>query len=517
MSLLSNTFAIFILLSLFVYYLCPKKFQWICLLCSSAVFYAFSGIGNFLFITGSSLVTFIAASAVSHLNESLVQKKALVDKETFKNMKKQTQNKKRLVLVGMLFLNIGILFYLKYWRVLIGSKTLLLPLGISYYTLQAIGYFMDVYNSKIERETNFARFFLFISFFPQLIMGPINRYGIQGKQLKEEHEFDFENIKHGVMLILFGAMKKYVVANLLVTRISSILDKNYEGIPGCVILFAILMYSLYQYADFSGGIDMFLGVAELFGIKMQPNFKQPYFSVSIANFWQRWHISLGQWMRDYVFYPLALTEGMSRLGKWCTNHFGKHFGRVLPACIANIVVFMLVGVWHGPELHFFVWGLYNGLLIALSDILKPAFKKLNGFFHINENAKWFHIFRIVRTFILVNIGWYFDRIADVRQSFIYLKDTFVNFGNPLLLASKEYLRAFLGPISNFESHIILVFIGAFIIFVVSLLKENKIDVYTAIQKKNIAFRWGAYYVLLIIIILSFTFSSGDAGFMYAQY
>lgn len=517
MSLLSNTFAIFLIATLAVYYLCPKKFQWGCLLVASVIFYAFSGIGNFVFIIVTSLITFFAAKIVSVMNDSLKIKKNLVEKDEFKLLKQRTLYKKRIVLIGMLFINIGILFYLKYWRILIGSKTLLLPLGISYYTLQAIGYFMDVYNSKIEKETNFAKFFLFISFFPQLIMGPINRYGIQGLQLKAKHEFDFENIKRGTLLILFGAMKKYVVADLLVTKISPILDKGYNGIPGCVILFAILMYALYQYADFSGGIDMFLGISELFGIKMQPNFKQPYFSVSIANFWQRWHISLGQWMRDYVFYPLAFTKSIGNLGKWCSCHLGKHFGRVIPACFANIVVFMLVGVWHGPELHFFVWGLYNGLLIGFSDILKPLFKKMNTALHINEKAKWFHVFRIIRTFILVNIGWYFDRIADLKKSFIYLKDTFVNFGNPMLLASKEYLRDVLGSISNFESHIIMVVIGTVIIFIVSLLKENKVDVYAAIQKKNIAVRWSSYYVLLILVILSFTFSSGDTGFMYAQY
>ena len=128
-----------------------------------------------------------------------------------------------------------------------------------------------------------------------------------------------------------------------------------------------------------------------------------------------------------------------------------------------------------------------------------------------------HVFRIVRTFILVNIGWYFDRIVDVKQSFVYLKDTFCNFGNPMILTSQKYLKDILGSIKNFQSHIILIALGTFIIFIVSLLKENKVDVYAAIQKKNIVIRWGVYYVLMILVILSFTFSSGDAGFMYAQY
>ena len=484
MTLLSNTFAIFLLATLAVYYLCPKRFQWICLLAANTVFYCYSGIANIIFILTNSLITFFAAKLVSDMNTSLKEKKAVVSKDEFKVLKTKNRNKKRLVLVGMLLLNVGVLFYLKYWRVLIGSKTLILPLGISYYTLQAISYFMDVYNSKIDKESNFAKFFLFISFFPQLIMGPINRYGNQGEQLKTPHDFDFENIKHGVMLILYGALKKYLVANMLFPRINSILDPYYENLPGCVILFGILLYAIYQYADFSGGIDMFLGVAELFGIKMQPNFKQPYFSTSIANFWQRWHISLGQWMRDYVFYPFALTKAMQNFSKWCGSHLGKHFARVLPACIANILVFMLVGVW---------------------------------LLQINEKSKGWHVFRIIRTFILVNIGWYFDRIVDVKQSFIYLKNTFTNFGNPMLLASQSYMRDIMGRISNFESQIACVLIGCAFMLVVSILKERKVDVYAAIQKKNIAFRWSAYYVMLILVILSFTFSAGDAGFMYAQY
>ena len=517
MPLLSNTFAIFLLATLFVYYSCPKKFQWICLLAANTVFYLYSGIGNVFFIVASALITFFSAKVVSDMNTALKSRKNEVSKEEFKILKKKTQHKKRIVLVIMLLLNIGVLFYLKYWRVLIGAKTLLLPLGISYYTLQAISYFMDVYNAKIEKETNFAKFLLFISFFPQLIMGPINRYGNQGVQLKSEHAFDFENIKRGVMLILYGGLKKYLIADMLYTRIGSILDPYYENLPGCVIAFGILMYSFYQYADFSGGIDMFLGIAELFGIKMQPNFKQPYFSTSIANFWQRWHISLGQWMRDYVFYPFALTTSMQNVGKWCTKHLGKHFGRVIPACIANIVVFMLVGIWHGPELHFFVWGLYNGLLIALSDILKPAFEAINTRLKINTKSKGWKVFQIVRTFFLVNIGWYFDRIVNVKQSFVYLKNTFIHFGNPKILASQSYMRDIMGRISNFESQIICVAMGCIIMFIVSIMKENKIDVYASIQKKNIAVRWLAYYIPLILIILSFTFSAGDAGFMYAQY
>ncbi|MBB5225268.1 MBOAT family protein [Treponema ruminis] len=517
MTFFSFTFAIFLLISLFVYYLVPKKFQWCILLLANTVFYAYSGIGNIIFILASSLITFFGAKIVSDMNAALKAKKADLSKDDFKIEKKRVQSKKRLVLVAMLVLNLGILLYLKYWRILAGSKTLLLPLGISYYTLSTIGYFMDIYNSKYEREHNFLKYFVFVSFFPQLILGPICRYNQSGFQFREERNFDFENIKHGFMMILYGSLKKYLVADLLVKHVGTIFDGVYTNYPGCVLVLGILMYSVYQYADFSGGTDLVLGIAELFGIKLPQNFKQPYFSTSLANFWQRWHITLGGWMRDYIFYPFALTKIMQNLSKWATNHLGKHFGRTLPACVANIIVFILVGVWHGPEFHFFVWGLYNGLVIAMSDILSPVFEKINEKLHVNDKSRGWHIFQIVRTFIIVNIGWYFDRIVDVPKAFAYLRNTFTHFGNPLMLASKDYVNQILGNISDFQSHIVLITLGSLIIFIVSLLKENKIDVYESIQKKNIAFRWAAYYVPLILIILSLSFSSGDTGFMYAQY
>ena len=517
MSFYSFSFAIFLLISLFVYYIVPKRFQWLILLAANTVFYAFSGIGNFIFILASSLITFFGAKIVSDMNASLKSKKSELSKDDFKAEKARTQTKKRIVLLVMLALNLGILIYLKYWRILIGAKTLLLPLGISYYTLSTIGYFMDIYNSKYARETNFLKYFVFVSFFPQLILGPIVRYNQSGIQLRQEHKFNFENIKHGFMLILYGSLKKYLVADLLVKHVSTIFDGVYTNYPGCVLVTGILMYAVYQYADFSGGTDLVLGIAELFGITLPQNFKQPYFSTSLANFWQRWHITLGGWMRDYIFYPFALTKPMQSLSKWCTAHLGKHFGRTLPACIANIIVFMLVGLWHGPELHFFIWGLYNGLIIALSDIFRPAFEKLNEKLHINAKSNAWHIFQIVRTFIIVNIGWYFDKIVDVPKAFAYLRNTFTHFGNPLMLASKDFMNQILGNISDFQSHIVLITLGSIIIFVISVLKENKIDVYGEIQKKNIIVRWGAYYILLTLVILSLSFNSGDTGFMYAQY
>lgn len=260
---------------------------------------------------------------------------------------------------------------------------------------------------------------------------------------------------------------------------------------------------------------MVMGVSKLFDIDMQPNFRQPYFSVSLADFWRRWHISLGLWMKDYVFYPFILSKPLSRLGSVCSKKLGPYLARTIPAGLANILIFLLVGIWHGPELHFVLWGLYNGLVIAVSDLLKPVFDKVSTRLKIQADSAAWKVWRIVRTFVVVNIGWYFDRIYDVRKSFRYLRNTFCNFRLHDILTRQTLKDVF--RLGNAESKLTLVAAGCMIIFIVSVLKEKNCDVYASLQRKNIAVRWGAYYLLAILVILSLTFAPGTQGFMYAYY
>ena len=359
MSLFSLQFVVLLGITLLVYYIAPKKYQWIALLAASMIFYVFSGVVNLLFIGITSLSTWIAGRMMFRftLEFKEAKKKEGISKEQKKELKAVLTRKKKRTLLLVLLINFGILAYLKYWQVLYDgiwqmlhpdrgavSLGLLLPLGLSFYTFQSMGYLIDQYRDSGEGEKNFFKFLLFVSFFPQLIQGPINRFG----QMKPQ-SFCWEKAKHALFLMLFGLLKKYAIADLLSGTVAAILDAPGSDMPGSVIVAGILMYSAQQYADFSGGIDLVLGIAELFGIEMMPNFRQPYFAVSLADFWRRWHISLGAWMRDYVFYPFALTKAMQRLGKWGIRNLGKHVGRVLPACIGNVLVFFIVGIWHGAE------------------------------------------------------------------------------------------------------------------------------------------------------------------------
>ena len=371
---------------------------------------------------------------------------------------------------------------------------------------------MDVYNEKYQAEKNFFKYFTFVSFFPQLVQGPINRFDSLGEQLFAKHEFQIEQLKRGLLQIAFGTLKKYAIANLTVEMVSLLLDKPERNYPGCVIVFGILLYSLQQYADFSGGIDMVLGIAKIFGIEMEPNFRQPYFAVSLADFWRRWHMSLGHWMRDYVFYPFALTKPIKRLGKFSSEKFGKHVGRVLPAALGNILVFFLVGLWHSSQWNYILWGLYNGIVIAISDFISPVYAWLNKTLRINTSSSVFRLFCIARTFVVVNIGWYFDRVESIEACMRYFKNTLFGFELHRFRTIRADVFINIPP----RTYTIVALAGI-IVLINSILCEQKKDVYEVLHQRNIVIRWGIYLLMIILIWMSFTCTNVSGGFMYANF
>ena len=491
MELYSLSFVLLVTVGLVLYYTVLRRCQWLCLLAISLVFFAASGWQGIFFLFFTALTVWGGGLWLARLDADCAARRKApgITKDEKKAVKAKTQRHKKCVV----------------------ALGLVMPLGISFYTFQAIGYLIDCFRGRHPAEKNPARFLLFISFFPQLIQGPINRYGAMEPQLTAAHSWEWERTKRALFVILFGAMKKYAIANLTAPTIAAILDRNDPTLAGSMALLAILLYSLQQYADFSGGIDMVLGVAQLFGIEMMPNFRQPYFSTSLGDFWRRWHISLGAWMRDYLFYPFALTKPMQRFGKWATGHWGKHFGRVLPAAVANLLVFAVVGIWHGPQAHYLVWGLYNGMVIALADLLEPAFKKMNTALHIPTESRTWHIFRILRTFVIVNIGWYFDRVG-LSLGAAYLRNTFVSFRPEALTAeAPAAFAAVTGPAWG------IVAISTVLVFVHSLIAELGREPYTEVQRLPLALRWGLYYLVMFLVTLSFICVTETSGFLYANF
>lgn len=520
MDLFSLQYILFILILAVVYYTVGKKKQWIVLLAASLLYYSVLSLGGILFLLVNAISTYLGAQLLFSLETSFAAKKKdpSLDRGARKALKTSVQKKKRVILVIVLLFHLLILARLKYWNEIFPSaKTLLLPLGISFYTFMSISYLADVYSGKYPAEKNFAKYLLYISWFPQIIQGPIGRFDAMAPQFEEKHTFSRNKTARALLLILFGLMKKYAISDMLSDDISALFDGPVDSLPGSVIVFGILLYSAQQYADFSGGIDIITGVSGIFGIELMPNFRQPYFSVSLGDFWRRWHISLGAFMRDYVFYPFALLKPMQRLGKWCTKHLGRHAGRVLPAGIANILVFLIVGLWHGAQIHYILWGLYNGVVIALSDLTQPIFQKLNRFFHFRTGSRGFHVFQIIRTFIIVNIGWYFDRIADFESCMTCFRNTLVHFA-PAEFFSSLSQELFTGskPVSVLGGFATAL-IGCIIVFTVSLQKEKGIDVSGAIiGQKNVLYM-SSVMILFLLILVSFLFTTSAGGFMYANF
>ena len=524
MNFYSIQFVTFLVIALLCYYKFLQKQQWICLLVVSAVFYYFTGIENFAFLLLTGFTTWMGAKKLGDYSADIAALRSdkTIEKEEKKVRKEAIVKKRRTVMWGVLLVNFGVLACLKYLEpileglgVLSGDSGLglVLPLGISFYTFQSIGYLLDIYYEKYNAEQNFAKYMLFVSWFPQMIQGPINRYDTLAPQFTELHVWDDERATKALYRLFYGLLKKYAIANIFAVAIANTFDTPAKDFAGVTVIFAILLYSAQQYADFSGGIDMVLGISELFDIRMAENFKQPYFSTSLADFWRRWHISLGKWMRDYVFYPFAVTKPMKNLGKKVNKKFGKHLGRVLPPAIGNILVFFIVGIWHGAEWHYVVWGLYNGFVIAMSDILEPVYDKMAVTLHVDRKAKWYHVFQIVRTFIVVNIGWYFDRITDVSVALYSIKKSLFDF--QMAMFAEEYPIIFGGV----KAHGVgLAYIVCLMVLFVSLLEENKISVREVLYKSPLVIRWCIYTVVIVIILFASTrVGSLAGGFMYANF
>jgi D-alanyl-lipoteichoic acid acyltransferase DltB (MBOAT superfamily) len=434
--------------------------------------------------------------------------------------KSKSKCMKRIVALGII-LDIGMLGFLKYTNFLIENinivtnrhlsmLSLILPLGISYYTFQTVGYLLDVYWGREEAEENLLKYALFVSFFPQLVQGPIGRYGRLAGQLTAERRLELHRIKYGLKRVIWGLFKKMIIAEWASVFREAIFaqPEQYSGIA----IFGVLLYTIELYGDFAGGIDVVIGIAAMFGITLDENFRQPLFAVSISDFWRRWHITLGTWMKDYVFYPLTLSGGMRKLQKKAKAVWGRKKGRFVSVAISDLIVFVLVGLWHGPSWNNIGWGFYNGIIIATSGFLADTYQSWKTKLHINDKSKGYHLFMILRTFALFNIGQYFDCVNSVGEALQMVRYSLTSF-HP-----SQFLQISSGKLGTaYTPYALLTLaIGCLIWFVVSVMKERGVDVEGRLAKMPLAAEFGIYLLLFISIPL-FSPMSVARGFIYAQF
>ena len=416
MQLISYEFLLLTVLLLFLYYVVPGKLQWILLLLGSILFYAGAGAGvtGFCFFGISILSTWAVGRKIGAITEESrkeVKERGLTGQEKRQYIQRMKRREKRWMHAG-LFLNFALLLVLKYTNFLLENLNVmirpsgyefepvrwLLPLGISYYTLQVCGYLIDLSNRKYQPEKNLARYALFVSYFPQITQGPVCRFDETGAELCRSHSFRARNLEKGLLRALWGLFKKLVVADRIAPAALAIAEAP-DSFRGIYVLIGMFVYTIWMYSDFTGGIDLVLGISEAFGIALPENFNHPFFSRSMAEFWRRWHMTLMRWLREYVFFPVSMSGFVSKLSGTARKRFGNGAARRVPLYIASVTVWLAAGLWHGASWHFVCWGMANCIVLLLSQELSPVFKKWNektGF----KDGKIPDTIRIIRTFLL---------------------------------------------------------------------------------------------------------------------
>jgi D-alanyl-lipoteichoic acid acyltransferase DltB (MBOAT superfamily) len=308
----------------------------------------------------------------------------------------------------------------------VGIPDLILPLGISFFVFQSTGYLIDVYRGKTFAEKNIAKLALFVSFFPQLAQGPISRHSDLAAELYAPHPFSAKSLKFGLQRVLWGYFKKLVIADRILIVIKAMLGDTatYNGV---YVILLILLYSVEIYADFTGGIDITIGIAEMMGIRLKENFNHPFSSRSTKEYWNRWHITMGSWFTDYVFYPMSVTKPMMKLSKWSRAHLGNAVGKRLPVYLATAVTWFLTGLWHGAAWNFIVWGMLNCLVILVSQELEPLYRRFRAKFPKLTESGAYHCFEATRTFLLMGLIRSLDCYANVGLTFRMWGSMFTKF------------------------------------------------------------------------------------------
>ena len=467
----SWAFLLFLAVLVPVYYLVPKRIQWIVLLLANGVFVCFAGILGAVFMAVTVASVYAASRGMDALftrqRETLAEMKTTHTKEERKAVRLRFEKKRRLILVACLVLNVGILFALKYGAMLgrlsaglFGVKAfgqdLALTMGISFYTFSTVGYLLDVYRETIPAERNPLKLALFTSFFPLLVQGPITRFETVGKALQEPHAFDGRRFLSASLRIAWGYWKKLIVADRLLVAVKALCAKP-AAYRGDFIFVEMLLYAACLYADFTGGIDITIGVGEMLGVRIEENFLRPYFSKSISEYWRRWHITLGEWFKRYVYYPLSVSKPMRDLSKR-TRRFGVGFSRRVPVYLATILVWALTGAWHGSNLTFLVWGILNGVVILISEECKPLYARFHKRFPKLSASAFYRGFTVIRTVLLLSSLRILDCYGTVRDAFSSFFSMFTTWNwsavfrggiQSLGLSHYDYAIAFCGVLAMF--------------------------------------------------------------------
>ncbi len=529
MSYTSFIYLVFLAVTCLVYYIFPLKARWVVLLAANMVFYVTAGWDNLIYLLSAILISYLVALKLGQLHEdfNFVKKDGGYDRKQLKPIKAAYEKRRRRYLIVGLLAVIGALAVVKYTNFALENVNkimgafgverdpvmvnLVVPLGVSFFTFQIISYLVDVHKGDAKAQKNFFRYALYISFFPSVTQGPIPRYSHLGEQLNTPQRFCFENIRDGAFLILWGFAKKLILAERLAVFVNTIYG-DYTSYEGIILVLATIAYSFQIYADFSSCMDIAMGSARVFGIRLTPNFLHPYFSKTMPEFWRRWHVTLGNWFKDYVFFPFSISKFSLKLNKNARKVFGDGAGKIIAVSMPILLVWMLTGIWHGAEWKYVAWGLFHGVLIMLSTIFTPYSQKLVEKWKIRTDCYSFRLFQMLRTFALCCVGRVFFRADSIGAAVGIFKQMFRGVGMQWVMD---------GNIYNYgldQKNVLVVILALIVLWRVSVLEE-KSDMIETLNKQNLIFRWLIIYGLFFAVLVFGKYGPeyDTANFIYEQF
>ncbi|HBA94150.1 MAG TPA: MBOAT family protein [Ruminococcaceae bacterium] len=509
-----TTFSFFILyfgITWLVYSLVPQKAKWCILLAGSYVFYFISSKGHIIPIVAASLIVWGVGLALAKLDKTCKLKRKQAEKAEKKAIRAKYNKYKCAVLWVGVISTAALLLVFKYtnffidtanglFRTSIENVKIVQPLGLSFFILQAISYMIDIYYGRIEAEKNPLRISLYLSFMLTVVEGPIARYGQLGTQFKNCRCATYEEVSKGFTRVLWGLFKKVVIADRAVILVSAVFDDP-EKFNGIGILAGIVFYTLQLYCEFSGVMDVMCGLGNMFGLQVPENFARPFFAKSINEFWQRWHISLGTWLRDYIFYSISFSKGFKNLSAKAREKFNPYYANLIPTAVALFFVWFTNGFWHGSGWKYITYGLYYYVLMMLGLFLEPIFAKICKGLKINRKSKPYGLFQILRTVVIVNFGMLIFRADDLKIAASMFKGIFTRFSISQFLAGSNGFG-----LSKYDYAAIIV--GFVLMVVVGLIQEKGIDIKDKIFKLPYPVKFVLLMVFLFAIIIFGAYGEG---------
>jgi len=480
----SLQFAVFFPIVCGLFWTLPQRFRWLLLLVSSYYFYMCWRPEYALVLVLITAIDFGVGIALARATEPKTR---------------------RLILLTSLAANLGILFFFKYYdfaarslnsltaTVVVPELAMVLPIGLSFHTFQSMGYTVDVYRRKVEPERDWGTFATFIVFFPQLVAGPIERAGDLLPQLRHYENFDYGRVTNGLKLMAWGLFKKMVIAD----RLARLVDPIYavpESQSGLMLALATVGFGYQIYCDFSGYSDIAIGAAEVLGVRLMTNFRAPYHSRSIREFWTRWHISLSTWFRDYVYIPLGGNQVSA--GRWAFN---------------ILIVFFLSGIWHGANWTFLVWGLYHAVLIIAGRVTQGFTSALHGFSRREQRRRLPAAVGIVWTFLLVTAGWVFFRAPSIHVAMTIFQRMAADWQSFLIPARLAGHLSLIG----WQSWDTVVICLALLALEIGDTVGLRFSIRKWLAEQSTVVRWTAYYLLVLALIVGGQFNGPP--FIYFQF